>query len=210
MRNDQLPLFELPEFQTPKPLHPLERQKVSTRLDLTDGLRIAAQDMINRIPDLQHIKLERVHFAVFFTRKASRTLTYARCYPLTREIKTKGRRSFKLSKVLTNSNLEARYLLAFAWERYWEMTPRDRLETLIHELYHIGPKFDGEARAFATGGWHGQGRVWFDNIIHNLCEKYCPHGLEFKHDVLGLKLDPELEVQFDKLRLPRWELAVNK
>ncbi len=209
MRNDQLPLFELPEFRA-TPLHPLERQNVSTRLDLTDGLRIAAQDMINRIPDLQHIKLERVHFAVFFTRKASRTLTYARCYPLSREIKTKGRRSFKLSKVLTNSNLEARYLLAFAWERYWEMTPRDRLETLVHELYHIGPKFDGEARAFATGGWHGQGRVWFDKIIHNLCEKYCPHGLEFKHEVLGLKLDPELEVQFDKLRLPRWEVTVNK
>ena len=83
MRQDQLPLFDLSDLQTPAPLHPLERQNVSTRLDLTDGLRIAAQDMIRRIPELQHIKLERVHFAVFFTRKASRTLTYARCYPLT-------------------------------------------------------------------------------------------------------------------------------
>ena len=207
MRQDQLPLFDLSDLQTPAPLHPLERQNVSTRLDLTDGLRIAAQDMIRRIPELQHIKLERVHFAVFFTRKASRTLTYARCYPLTRTVRSKGRRTFKLTKVLTNSNLEARYLLAFAWERYWEMTPRDRLETLVHELYHISPAFDGEARAFPTGGWHGQGRVWFDNIIHKLCEKYLPHGLEFKHEVLGLVLDPELEVQFDKLRLPRWELT---
>ena len=121
------------------------------------------------------------------------------------EIKRRGRRVYALSHVYTPKGKRAKYLLSFAWTRFWDMSPRARLETLVHELYHIGPKFDGEPREFEQGGWHGAGRKWFDKIIHKICEQHLPHGLELEHPVLALEVEPGMKFVAEKLRRPNWE-----
>ena len=172
-------------------------------VDLTAGLRAAAEDIVARMPELGHIDLERVHFAVFYSRHAKRILTFARCYPLPSGLRKRGRYYYRLEPVVTEHGKKAKYIVAFAWERFWGLSPRDRLETLVHELFHIAPSFDGGLRQFGDKV-HGRGRDWFDTIIYALCELYLPHGLELEYEALALELKPGLEVTFDKLKPPRW------
>jgi predicted metallopeptidase len=172
-------------------------------VDLTTSLRHAAEEIVARVPELRHIDLERVHFAVFYSRHAKRILTYARCYPLPAGSRRRGRYTYRLEPILTEHGKRARYIVAFAWERFWGLSPRDRLETLVHELFHISPQFDGSLRQFGEKV-HGRGRDWFDTIVYALSELYLPHGLELEYTALGLELKPGLEVTFDKLKPPRW------
>jgi Putative phage metallopeptidase len=186
-------------------VRPRKQSMRETPLNLTDGFHDAAREIIDLVPEFAHIKVEQVHFAIFHSRAAQQTLTFARCYPLSTEIKRRGRRVYALSHVYTPQGKRAKYLLAFAWTRFWDMSPRERLETLVHELYHIGPRFDGEPRLFEQGGWHGRGRVWFDKIIHKICEEHLPHGLELEHPVLALEVEPGMRFLAEKLLRPNWE-----
>jgi predicted metallopeptidase len=172
-------------------------------VDLTAGLRAAAEDIVARVPELGHIDLERVHFAVFYSRHAKRILTFARCYPLPIGTRKRGRYTYRLETVNTEYGKKARYIVAFAWERFWGLSPRDRLETLVHELFHISPAFDGTLRQFGDKV-HGKGLEWFDTIVYALSELYLPHGIELEHQALSLELKPGLEVTFNKLKPPRW------
>jgi predicted metallopeptidase len=173
-------------------------------LNLTDGLREAARDVCVRVPELTHVRLDAVHFTIFHSRAASRILTYARCYPLPQGMKRRGRHWYALTPVYTPQGVQARYILSFAWSRFWTLSPRDRLETLVHELYHISPEFDGEARSFEVGGWHGHGREWFDNIVRDLTDRHLPLFYELEHPVLALSLGQRLRVSGERLRKPHW------
>jgi predicted metallopeptidase len=177
--------------------------KLSPPLNLTDGLREIAREVCYFIPDLAHIKLEAVHFTLFHSREASRVFTFARCYPLPSAMKRRGRRWYRLTPVFTPGGVEARYILSFAWPRFWTMTPKERLETLVHELYHIGPEFDGEARSFEAGGWHGKGRAWFDAIIEELVDTHFPDGID--HPVLNVQLADDVRVTGERLKKPYWQ-----
>ena len=184
---------------------PKRKTSLEAPLDLTDGLIEVAQDLVALIPEFAHIRLDAVHFTIFHSRAAQRTLTYARCYPLPRGMQRRGRRWYQLTPVYTPARKKAMYLLAFAWPRFWNMRPRARLETLVHELYHIGEAFDGEPRTFESGGWHGQGRKWFDGVIRKLCDRYLPPGFELDYPVLNVALEPDLRVTGERLRRPHWE-----
>jgi Putative phage metallopeptidase len=174
-------------------------------LNLTEGLREIAREVCYSIPDLAHVRLEAVHFTLFHSRAAERIFTFARCYPLPSAMKRRGRHWYRLTSVFTPGGVEARYILSFAWPRFWGMTPRERLETLVHELYHIGPDFDGEARSFEAGGWHGKGRAWFDAIIAELVDTHFPDGID--HPVLNVQLDENVRVTGERLRKPYWQEA---
>jgi len=156
------------------------------------------------VPELAHVRVPEVHFTVFYSRAARRTLTYARCYPLSRKTRKRGRRTYALAPVLTTDGRPARYVLAFAWTRYWQMTPRERLLTLVHELYHVSPAFDGEARAFESGGWHGRGRAWFDQVVAEITDRSIPEGFTGAHPVLAAPIPDLARVRFERLVLPRW------
>jgi len=179
-------------------------QKLTYPLDLTESLREAAGEVCGWVPELAHVDVSRVQFALFYTRSAQRTLTYARCYPLHRQAKQVGRRWYALEPIYTSERRKARYILAFAWKRYWSMTPRKRLETLVHELYHISPRFDGELRSFESGGFHGQGLRWFDRQVRELMETYVSQDLEYDFPALSISLTSGLKVTGQKLQIPEW------
>jgi hypothetical protein len=43
---------------------------------------------------------------------------------------------------------DAKYLLTIMVPRFFRLTPRERLETLVHELYHLHPSLRGDLRRF--------------------------------------------------------------
>ncbi|HEX2864301.1 MAG TPA: putative metallopeptidase, partial [Deinococcales bacterium] len=172
--------------------------------DLTAGLEEAARAVSALVPELQAIKTGEVLFTVYPARLASRSYTIARCYPLPWEARRKARRWQKLTAHVTPSGARARYILAFAWPRFFTLPPRDRLETLLHELYHIGPNFDGQPRAFPGYGWHGRSLAWFDAQVRGMAERHVPAGTELTLPALARPLAELRDVKGERLILPTW------
>ena len=176
---------------------------LSYPFDLTEGLREAAGEICGWIPELAHVDVSRIQFSLFYTRSAKQTLTYARCYPLSRQPKQVGKHWYGLEPIYTPERRKARYILAFAWKRYWEQSPKRRLETLIHEMYHISPKFNGEFRDFEAGGPHGHGLKWFDAQVKELLF-HIPEGIEHEFPALSISIRSGLRVTGRKLEIPEW------
>lgn len=68
---------------------------------------------------------------------------------------------------------EMLYILTFCLPRFLDLTYREKLETVFHELYHIGPNFDGDHRRFA-GRYHvhSSRQDDFDRQSARLCDCY--------------------------------------
>jgi predicted metallopeptidase len=181
----------------------LPGESTKNPLDLGQSLREAAEDVVRLVPDLAHIEVDAVQFAMFHSRSAERVFNYARCYPLeaTRRV---GKRWFRLETTYTPAQVEARYILAFALPRYFEMPPRARLETLLHELYHIGPNFDGSARSFERGRHHGPSKSWFDEQVRTLSATYLPKDLEWQHHALFIQLQAGMHLRYQRLVRPQY------
>ena len=58
-----------------------------------------------------------------------------------------------------------KYSIEFSFPRFMLISPQEKLKTIIHELYHISPTFDGTLRKFR----HGKA---FDNRIENITDDY--------------------------------------
>lgn len=120
--------------------------------DFTAHMRCLCGDMVQRVPDLQHICLDRV--AVSFAQARSSALcgTYATLTPLRfaggrTETIRRGRR-YGIQRLQDPSGREMLYILNFLLPRFLDLDFRQKLDTTVHELWHIGPQFDGDVRRF--------------------------------------------------------------
>ena len=51
-----------------------------------------------------------------------------------------------LQRIFDPRGFEMLYVLTFYLPRYLDLSFREKLETVIHELWHISPAFDGDLR----------------------------------------------------------------
>ena len=56
-------------------------------------------------------------------------------------------RKWGMQKVKDHNGEEMLYILNFYLPRFLDLPFREKLDTVVHELWHIGPKFDGDLRA---------------------------------------------------------------
>jgi len=69
---------------------------------------------------------------------------------------------------------EALYLLKFFLPRFHDLSVEEKIATVLHELYHIDPKFNGELRHFNGRHWvHGPSQGAYEKAYNCL-----------KHDIL--------------------------
>jgi hypothetical protein len=86
------------------------------------------------------------------------------------------------------------YLLSFYLPRFMNLPPREKLATVIHELWHIGPDFDGDLRRHPGRCYaHTHSQHEYDRQMHLLAEKWLalgpPNHLHdfFEHDFAQLE-----------------------
>ena len=125
--------------------------------DLTAAVRSVCADMVARLPELTHIDLSRVAFTFRQTRKASRWGVQATLTPLRFEggelhSVRRGRR-YAVQRVLDAHGMEMLYVLCVYLPRFMDHSFREKLVTLVHELWHISPQFNGDIRRHA-GRYH--------------------------------------------------------
>jgi hypothetical protein len=135
------------------------------RFDFTTSMRHVCGDMVARLPELAHIDLTRVAVCFCQTRKAVRHGIFASLTPLrfkdgAATAQRRGRQ-YAVQRVCDPDGREMLYVLSFYLPRFQNLDLREKLITILHELWHISPDFNGDIRRH-EGRYHAHS--------HSQCE----------------------------------------
>lgn len=116
-------------------------------------MRHLATDMTTRLPEFAHIEMARVCVAFSSTRSRSPYGIQASLTPLrfqggALEGKKRGRR-YRVQRVLDTQGREMLYIFTSYLPRFMDLPFHEKLVTVLHELWHISPAFDGDIRRHA-------------------------------------------------------------
>jgi hypothetical protein len=151
-----------------------------TTLNLTGVLERLVADMVSRMEELRHIDPQRVMICVSSTRSGGVHGTYAKIHPLrfsgglqSSEV-SRGRRRFRLTMPqLTRRGVDMLYVIYFLVPRFLDLSLREKLITVCHELYHISPEFDGDIRRFSGRNYaHGSSTRRYNELMGELVDRY--------------------------------------
>ncbi len=180
-------------------------------LNLTRALEELVADIVCKVSAFSHVDPTKVLICVSSTRGGGVHGTYAKIHPLrfpggcrTREVK-RARRVFTCTMpTVTHRNHEILYIIYFLVPRFLNLTLREKLITVFHELYHISPDFDGDIRRFPGRNFaHGSSRKRYNSVMEGLVDRYLleKQGL----DNLGF-----LEVDMEALRAKYQTIVARK
>ena len=117
--------------------------------------------MAARLPALRHIDIDRVALRVCQTRNRAHYGVHASLTPLRFEAGSRTTirrgRTWAIRPICDETGREMLYLLSFYLPRFCNQPLAEKLATIVHELWHIGPKFDGDLRRF-PGRFFAHGR----------------------------------------------------
>lgn len=135
--------------------------------DFTARIACVCADMATRVDDLRHVDMGRVAVSFCQTRTASRFGMWASLTPLrfaggAAHTVRRGRK-WGLPRLLSADGREVLYILNFYLPRFMDLPLREKLDTMTHELWHVGPRFDGDLRRLGGRCYaHGGSRRDFD------------------------------------------------
>lgn len=132
-------------------------------------------DVIGKVPDLAHIRLDAVAFTISHARVEGHG-QFAKIVPLRFEggsdIRLYKRRRYRIPPVHIDGR-EILYVISFCMPKFQNMEFNVKLLTVLHELYHISPEFNGDIRRFPGRNYaHGPSRKGFNDQVQALVDRY--------------------------------------
>ena len=149
--------------------------------DFTLHMRRVCEDMVARLDVLKHVDLARVAVSFCQTRKAVPHGMYASLTPLrfaggATETVRRGRR-WRVQRLVDRDGREMLYILNFYLPRFLDLPFPAKLATIVHELWHIGPRFDGDLRRFGGRCYaHTGSQKRYDTHMASLARKWLALG----------------------------------
>jgi predicted metallopeptidase len=140
-------------------------------------MRTLCDDVIRRLPQLAHVDMSRVAVSFSQVRKTVDHGLYASLTPLrfadgSRQTFRHGRR-WTVQRLVDASGRDMLYLLSFYLPRFLEQGFRYKLDTVLHELWHISPRFDGDLRRFGGRCYaHSGSQKRYDAMVEQLAERW--------------------------------------
>ena len=120
--------------------------------NFTARMRVVCNELIARLPELQHIDLKHVAFAFAQARNRSRYGTYATLTPMRFQggslFTLRGGHRYAVRRLFDGNGTELLYIVTFYMPRFMDVDLVEKLSTVIHELWHISPEFNGDIRRF--------------------------------------------------------------
>jgi len=120
--------------------------------DFTAAMRLLCQDMARTLPELSHVQMDKVALRFCQVRQPGKFGVQATLTPLRfagGELTTVRRgRTLRIAPLVDGAGQEMLYLLSFYLPRFLDLPLTEKLATVTHELWHIGPAFDGDLRRF--------------------------------------------------------------
>jgi len=145
--------------------------------DFTGAMRALCDDIVARLPELSHVDFSQVAVACCQTRRPGKYGLYATLTPMRFEggslTTTRHGRPFKSQKLCDDAGREMLYILRFYLPRFMDVDFHEKLATVIHELWHISPEFNGDLRRHEGRCFvHSRSHKQFDARIGSLAEDY--------------------------------------
>jgi predicted metallopeptidase len=154
----------------------VDHQKVQAMVDITDILHRLLSDAVRNTRELRHVDPRRV--LVCFSQARSRTSSGV----LARVAGTRfpgGKGQWRSQRHLwrmpsiRHQGREVLYVMYFYLPRFLNLDLKSKLGVLFHELYHIGPRFDGDLRRYESARYlHGNPSDGFDEAVKRMTERY--------------------------------------
>src|SRR5438552_3115759 len=145
--------------------------------DFTWHIGRLCQDMVRRLPELAHIDISRVAVTFCQTRKAVPHGMFASLTPLrfaggAATIVRRGR-PHVIERVCDSQGREMLYILSFYLPRFQNLIFREKLITVLHELWHISPDFSGDIRRH-NGRYHAHthSQAEYDEQMGHLADRW--------------------------------------
>lgn len=177
--------------------------------DISAAVEAVCRDMCRRLPELGHIDLSRVAIGVSQTRRNATHGIYASLTPLrfeqgAAEKQIRGRR-YGVEQLRDPKGRTYLYILTVYLPRFMNTPLEEKLVTLLHELWHISPDFNGDLRRHAGRCYaHGPSQAAYDAKMTVLAQRWLaadpPEGL---YSFLELSF-AELAAEHGKIVGRRW------
>lgn len=191
----------------------MQGPNMTNGFDFTAAVRRLCADMIARLRPLSHIDLTKVAISFRQTRTASRHGLYASVTPLrfaggAIEAERRGRR-WRYPRLVRPDGREWLYILSFYLPRFLDLPFREKLATIVHELWHIGPDCDGDLRRHQGRCYaHGHSQQSYDAQLKPLIDDYlqsaAPAELyNFLHDDFAALVKRHGRVFGQRFRVPK-------
>lgn len=143
----------------------------------TSAMRELCVHVVSQIAELQHIEMDRVAVGFCQTRRNVSHGMQASLTPLrfqggaTSEIRRRKR--YTCPRIYSPEGGEYLYLMNFYLPRFQDRPFEEKLTTIVHELWHIGPKFDGDLRRHNGRCYaHGPSQRAFDAHAERLAQMW--------------------------------------
>ena len=136
-------------------------------------------EIVRRQPAFSRFDTARIGISAAYCRARRRSGLLAYVVPLKFrggcpvERRVRGNRIFHWAMIprFAGEN-ELLYIIYFLLPRFWHLSQRQKLETVVHELCHINPLFDGDLRRFpGRSRWHGD-RVVYEKNVARLTDEF--------------------------------------
>jgi predicted metallopeptidase len=147
------------------------------QFDYTAAIAKVCYDVTFRVPALNHIDMNRVAISFSQTRHSAPLGIFACVTPLRFKdgslTKSVRGNEWTLQRCFNDDGLEYLYIIYFYIPRFIELRLSQKLETIVHELYHISPLFNGDLRRFAGRcSTHGSSQKKYDQVVQGLVDHW--------------------------------------
>ncbi len=165
--------------------------------DFTAAMAELCADICRHTPELRHIQAQQILFGFTQARNRRGHGLQARVTPLRfpggHLVRHARGRLFQVQRFVVNSE-EMLYLMTFCLPRFLNQNFDEKFVTIFHELFHIGPKFDGDLRRHrGRYSLHTHSKANYDEGMAEYARDYLASGA-------NPKLHAFLRLDFGQLR----------
>lgn len=144
--------------------------------NITDALTLIIKEMINNTEEFKLFDINKILLCCGTNKSTSRGGIYGKLVPLKFEngndiIKHKG--FYYTIPRLTINNIEIIYIIYLYIPKFLDLTAKQKIDVMFHELYHINPEFNGDIRRMGKfKKAHGHSRKSFDEKYREYAEVF--------------------------------------
>ncbi len=107
---------------------------------MTRAVRRLVRDLAARLPELAHVRASRVLVVAGEARRASRATIRPAHF---RETRRRSDARARMKPLIRVKGRKILYVVTLRPLWFQDSTPRERIATIVHELYHASARFDG-------------------------------------------------------------------
>lgn len=128
--------------------------------NFTEHMHALMGDIAATCRELRHVDMSRVAVTFSQARHSRLDGVYALIHPLRfdggERLLHKPRGTYAMPEVMVNGR-EMLYVIEFRLPRFLWLPFAEKVATIVHEMYHIAPRFNGALRRFRGRGVHHTG-----------------------------------------------------